>query len=171
MSCFSCGDLISDFIKEYKKIIGKSFFENYLNAIKNNTRTDGNRNREKSLVVMEDDHAILFVPKAQICEWELQLMPKISCANILEADMNLRKSLDRAILLAVKTLESLGAQFVTSIEFSNRFDSKDTDQQLLYSFIPRLPHAPHTFSEAQLRWICGVYPEDFAHACRQEIIK
>ena len=169
MSCFSCGDLISNFIKDYKKTIGKNFFENYLNAIKNNTRTDGNQKGETSLVVMEDDHAILFVPKAQICEWELQLFPKRSCANILEADMNIRKSLDRAILLAVKTLESLGAQFVTSIEFSSRFDSKESGQQLLYSFIPRLPHAPHTFSEAQLRWICGVYPEDFAHACRQEV--
>lgn len=171
MASFSCGDLISDFIKDYKKTIGKNFFQNYINAIKNNTRTDGNQKGETSLIVMEDEHTMLFVPKAQICEWELQLLSTRSCANILEADMNMRKSLDKAILFAVKTLESLGAQFVTSIEFSSRFDKKESGQQLLYSFIPRLPHAPHTFSEAQLRWICGVYPEDFAHACRQEVAK
>jgi len=164
---FACGDLIDDFIKTYRKTTGKNFFKNYLNAIKNNMRTDGNIKGNSSLILMEDDYTILFVPKAQVCEWELQLMPKISCGNIIEADINMRNSLDKSILLAVKTLESLGTQFVTSIEFSKRFCSDNTDQQLLYSFIPRLPYAPATFSEAQLRWICGIYPEDFAHACRQ----
>ena len=166
---FSCGDLISDFTRQYRKATGKNFFGNYLTAIKNNTRTDGAKIGESSLILMEDDHTILFVPKAQICEWELQLMPKTACGNIIEADINMRQSLDRAILTAVKTLESLGAQMVTSIEFSKRFDSKNCDQHLLYSFIPRLPYAPDTFSEAQLRWISGCYPEDFAHACRMAI--
>jgi hypothetical protein len=163
---FSCGDLISDFIRQYKKITDKSFFENYLAAIKNNTRTDGNKIGESSLVLMEDDQIILFAPKAQISEWELQLVPKTICGNIIEADKRMRQSLDRGILTAVKTLEALGAKLVTSIEFSKRFDSTDSDQRLLYSFIPRLPYAPGTFSEAQLRWISGCYPEDFAHACR-----
>jgi len=169
INSFSCGDLIDDFTLDYKKITQENFFTNYFNAIKNNTRTDGNKSGESSLIVMEDDYTILFVPKAQVCEWELQLMPKIPCGNILEADIKMRNSLDKAILLAVKTLESLGSQFVTSIEFSKRFDSDNADQQLLYSFIPRLPYAPDTFSEAQLRWISGVYPEDFAHACRQVV--
>ena len=164
---FSCGDLIDDFTKHYKKTTEKNFFKNYISAIKNNTRTDGNMTGESSLIIMEDDYTILFVPKAQVCEWELQLMPKISCGNILEADINMRNSLDKAILLAITTLETLGVQFVTSIEFSKRFDSTNGEQQLLYSFIPRLPYAPATFSEAQLRWISGIYPEDFAHACRQ----
>ena len=166
---FSCGDLISDFIRQYKKTTDKHFFDNYLAAIQNNTRTDGAKGGESSLILMEDDHTILFVPKAQICEWELQLMPKTPCGNIIEADIKMRKSLDRGILTAVKILESLGAQFVTAIEFSKRFDSTDADQHLLYSFIPRLPYAPDTFSEAQLRWISGCYPEDFAHACRMAI--
>jgi len=166
---FTCGDLINDFISRYKETTGISFFENYLAAVKNNARTDGNNAGKSSLILMEDDHCILFVPKAQISEWELQLMPKSNCGNIIEADINMRQSLDRAILTAVKTLESLGAQFVTSIEFSKRFGLADTDQRLLYSFIPKLPYAPGTFSEAQLRWISGCYPEDFAHACRRQI--
>ena len=169
MTSFSCGDLIDDFIKGYRKITGEKFFKNYLSAIKNNTRTDGKTTGESSLILMEDDHTILFVPKAQICEWELQLMSKTGCGNIIEADFNMRQSLDRAILVAVKTLESLGAQLVTSIEFAKRFDSANKDQHLLYSFIPRLPYAPDTFSEAQLRWIGGCYPEDFARTCRMEI--
>jgi hypothetical protein len=163
---FACGDLIHDFIEQYKKITGKSFFENYLTAIKNNTRTDGKTSGESSLILMEDDYTVLFAPKAQVSEWELQLMPKTSCGNILEANTPMRNSLDRAILMAVKILESLGVQMVTAIEFSKRFDSKNCDQRLLYSFIPRLPYAPATFSEAQLRWISGCYPEDFAHTCR-----
>jgi len=163
---FSCGDLINDFIKQYKRSFDQNFFKNYLSAIKNNTRTDGNKTGESSLILIEDDHTILFVPKAQISEWELQLVAKNSCGNILEADRNMRNSLDSGILTAVKTLETLGAQMVTSIEFSKQFDSKTNDQHLLYSFLPRLPHAPDTFSEAQLRWISGSYPEDFAHACR-----
>jgi len=168
---FACGDLINDFISQYRKTTGVSFFETYLAAVKNNIRTDGNKAGESSLTLMEDDHCILFVPKAQISEWELQLMPKSNCGNIIEADKNMRQSLDRAILTAVKTLESLGAQFVTSIEFSKRFGLTNTDQRLLYSFVPKLPYAPGTFSEAQLRWISGCYPEDFAHACRRQINK
>lgn len=117
-------------------------------------------------MVKEDEHTILFVPKAQISEWELQLMPKTPCGNILEADSNMRKSLDKGILTALTILDSMGAQFVTSIEFSKRFDNFNLDQHLLYSFIPRLPYAPDTFSEAQLRWISGCYPEDIALACR-----
>jgi hypothetical protein len=168
-SSFACGDLIRDFIEQYKRTTGKPFFETYLTAIKNNTRTDGKTIGESSLIIMEDDHTILFAPKAQVSEWELQLMPKTACGNILEAGTHMRESLDRAILTAVKVLESLGVQMVTTIEFSKRFDSKNCDQRLLYSFLPILPHAPATFSEAQLRWISGCYPEDFAHICRVAI--
>ncbi|NOX32812.1 MAG: hypothetical protein GXP56_03610 [Deltaproteobacteria bacterium] len=163
---FACGDLVKDFILQYRKATSKNFFLNYLAAIKNNTRTDKKPGYESSLILLEDDHTILFVPKAQISEWELQLMPKTPCGNILEADTSMRRSLDKAILSAVKTLEFLGAQMVTSIEFSKQFDCQNRDHHLLYSFIPRLPYAPDTFSEAQLRWISGCYPEDFAHACR-----
>lgn len=166
---FSCGDMISNFIRQYKETTNKHFFKNYLTAIQNNTRTDGNKTGESSLILMEDDQTILFVPKAQISEWELQLIPKTPCGNIMEADINMRHSLDQGILTAVKTLESLGAQLITTIEFSKQFDSTHTDQHLLYSFIPRLPYAPGTFSEAQLRWVSGCYPEDFAHACRMAI--
>jgi hypothetical protein len=164
---FACGDLVTDFIDEYEKQIGKSFFDNYLNAIGNNTRTDGRDCGESSLVVRQDEHTVLFVPKAQVCEWELGLMCRKQCANIIQADTGMRNSLDTCILTAVKILEALGASMVTGIEFSGRFDLKDNDQRLMYSFIPRLPHAPDTFSEAQLRWISGNYPEDFAHACRR----
>lgn len=163
---FSCGDLITEFTAQYSKATDKLFFENYLSAIRNNTRTDGKTNADASLIVREDDFTLLFAPKAQVSEWELQLVPKTACGNILEADTAMRNALDKGILLAVKTLENLGSQFVTSIEFSKRFDSQNKDQHLLYSFIPRLPYAPGTFSEAQLRWISGCYPEDFAHACR-----
>lgn len=166
---FSCGDLIHAFTQDYAKETGRPFFETYFAAIKHNTRTDKNPNGPSSLIVFEDDDTLLFVPKAQVCDWELQLMTKTPCGNIIEADTRMRHSLDKAILMAVKTLESLGAQLVTAIEFSKRFDATGTDQRLLYSFIPRLPYAPATFSEAQLRWICGSYPEDFAQACRRAI--
>ncbi len=166
---FACGDLIFDFITHYEKTTGQAFFKNYLDAIKTNTRTDGNPDSESSLVVMEDDHTILFVPKAQVSEWELQLMTKIPCGNIFEADIRMRKSIDKGIFTALKTLDIMGAQLVTSIEFSKRIDTCKSDQHLLYSFIPRLPYAPDTFSEAQLRWISGCYPEDVARACRSII--
>ena len=138
-----------------------------MTALRNNTRTDGKKDGPASLILAEDDHTLLFVPKAQVSEWEVQLMPKTACGNILEADTPMRESLDKAILAAVKALESLGAQFVTTIEFSKRLDSWDTDQRFLYSFIPRLPYSPGTFSEAQLRWISGAYPEDVAQAFRR----
>jgi hypothetical protein len=168
--CFSCGDLVTDFITEFKRSTGKNFFKAYLSAIQNNERTDGKPKASASLIVHEDPRVILFVPKAQTSEWELSLMTKKTCSNILEADTALRASLDHAMLIAIQTLENLGAQMVTAIELSGRFDRKNLGQHLLYSFIPKLPYAPGTFSEAQLRWISGCYPEDFAQACRGAMI-
>jgi hypothetical protein len=164
---YSSGDLVEEFVLSYREKTGKSFFENYLSAINSNTRTDGNLSKDTSLIVFEDENIILFVPKAQTSQFELQLMPKRQCGNVLEADSQMRKSIDRAILISIQTLESLGAKMVTSIEFSKRFDlDKDNDQNIIYSFLPKLPMSPGAFSEAQLRWINGHYPEDFALACR-----
>ncbi len=169
LPAFTCGDLVAAFVRAYEAAHDKPFFDTYIAAIKNNNRTDGTGKGEKSLIVYEDDHVILFAPKAQVSEWELQLMTKARIPHILAADTATRKSLDRGILTAVQVLETLGADMVTGSELSGRFDEKHTGQHLLYSFIPRLPYAPATFSEAQLRWISGIFPEDFAHACRRTL--
>ena len=166
ISTYASGDMIADFVKKYKKNSGKSFFKNYLNAIKTNKRIDNNNLKESSLIIFEDENVVCFVPKAQTSQWEIQLIPITECGNILEADTKMRKSLDKAILIALQTLETFGAEMITSIEFSKRFDSKDTDQQLLYSFLPKVPDSPTTFSQSQLRWITGHYPEDFAALLR-----
>jgi galactose-1-phosphate uridylyltransferase len=68
---------------------------------------DGNDGGEASLVVHEDDRVMLFVPKAQTSQWELQLMPKQAVGNIVEADGAMRHALDRAILTAMRSLSIL----------------------------------------------------------------
>jgi hypothetical protein len=73
------------------------------------------------------------------------------------------------MFVSLRALWAMGAKMVTSIEYSKRFDSPDTGQRLLYSFLPRLPYSPGAFSEAQLRWIDGHYPEDFAGVCRSKV--
>jgi hypothetical protein len=120
-------------------------------------------------VVYRDENVILFVPKAQTSQWELQLMTVNPVANILQADEATRQSLDRGIHTAVKTLAGLGARMITTIEYAGRIASTEPDQRLTYSFLPRLPESPGAFSEAQLRWINGHYPEDFAMACRRKV--
>jgi len=122
-----------------------------------------------SLVVYEDERVMVFVPKAQTSQWELQLMTLAPVGNVLEADSRTRNSLDRAILITMKILTALGARMVTVIEYAKRFDNEDDDQRLLYAFLPRLPESPGAFSEAQMRWINGHYPEDFALACRRRL--
>jgi hypothetical protein len=164
---FACGDLVAEVTARYRAETGQGFFEDYLRAMRGNRRTDG-RPGESSLIVHEDEQIVLFVPKAQTSGWELQLMPVEPVGNILEANIACRAALDRAMLLAQQVLEGLGARLVTSIEYSRRFDSPETDQRLLYAFLPKLPYAPGGFSEAQLRSIVGHYPEDFAAACRAE---
>jgi hypothetical protein len=59
-----------------------------------------------------------FVPKAQTSQWELQLMPKTAVGNIVEADTPMRRSLDRAMLVAVWVLEAMGARMISTIEYS-----------------------------------------------------
>ena len=171
---FSCGDMIAEFINEYHRQTGGDFFQDYLRAIGNNQRMDGLSNGRDSLVVYDDDNVMLFVPKAQTSQWELQLMTKNPVGNIVEADSDTRNSLDKAMLIALRVLTGLGAKMITTIEYAQRFamryDSEsDAEQHLLYVFLTRLPESPGGFSEAQLRWINGHYPEDFAAACREQL--
>jgi hypothetical protein len=112
---------------------------------------------------------MVFAPKAQTSQWELNLIPKKSVGNIVEIDRPMRRSLDRAIFTAVKVLGAMGARMITTIEYSKSILDNDEDQRLLMAFLPRLPESPGAFSEAQLRWIIGHYPEDFAQACRHHI--
>lgn len=162
---YSCGDLVAEFIRSYRRETGQPFFDTYIKAIRTNSRMDGGTG-ESSLIVYQDANVILFVPKAQTSQWELQLMTVKPVGNILEADLNTRKSIDRAMFIAMNTLDALGARMITSMEFSKRFDTQDDDQRLLYCFLPKLPESMGAFSEAELRFINGHYPEDFAIACR-----
>jgi len=168
MKAFACGDMVAELVRAYRRETGQDFFEDLITCLRNNRRTDG-CSGECSLVVFEDEEALLFVPKAQVSQWELQLMPSRPVGNVLEADPACRASLDRAILLALRVFEGLGASMVTCIEYSKRFNSPETGQRLLYSFLPKLPWSPGSFSEAQHRFISGHYPEDFAAACRMKL--
>jgi hypothetical protein len=169
LPAYACGDQIQEFIQRYQRAHGRPFFDCYHQAIAANRRMDGRADRPASLVVHQDEHVVLFAPKAQTSQWELQLMTIGPVGNILEADTAVRTSLNQSLLLAMRALTGLGATMITVIEFSKRFDIADRDQRLLYSFLPRLPESPGAFSEAQLRWINGHYPEDFAAACRLKL--
>jgi len=166
---YGCGDLIRDFAIRYRRETGHSFFDDYIRCIRNNKRMDGLTNAEESLIIHEDQNIILFVPKTQTSQWEIQMITLGPVGNILESDQETRNSIDSAILIAQKVLAGLGAKLVSSIEYSKRLDNLDTDQHLIYAFLPRLPQSPGAFSEAQLRWIMGHYPEDFAAACRSQL--
>jgi hypothetical protein len=166
ISSYSCGDLVTDFVRSYQEAHGSSFFADYAAAIRNNSRTDGKKDLPADLVVFEDENIILFVPKAQTSQWELQLMTSGPVGNILEANSNVRRSLNTGILTAMRMLTGLGAQLITVIEFSKRVGVKNIDQRLLYSFLPKIPYSMGAFSEAESRYISGHYPEDFAIACR-----
>jgi len=163
---YACGDLIHDFIRTYRDATGVDFFTAYIQAVHGNRRTDGRSDGDADLVVHRDENVMLFVPKAQTSQWELQLVTLAPVGNVLEADETMRESLDQALLIAVQTLGNMGARMITTIEYAKRFDAGDTGQHLMYCFLPRLPESPGAFSEAQLRWINGHYPEDFAAVCR-----
>ena len=177
MPSFGCGDMIVEVMQSYQKDKNSDFFSDYLACIRENVRMDDRKDLESSLIVWEDEHAILFVPKAQTSQWELQLMAKENkdgeiIGNILEADTASRISLNRGIFLAQKALAGLGARMVTSIEYPKRIGKAGAaGQHLLYSLLPKLPQSPGAFSEAQLRFINGHYPEDFATVCRQQLQK
>lgn len=169
---YCCGDLVADVIERYRADYRSDFFNDYLRAIANNTRMDGGGG-ERSLVVWRDAHVLLFVPKAQVSQWELQLMVIADASlgpvgNILEANTAVRRSLDTGILKAQQVLARLGATMVTSIEYSKRIGLAN-GQRLLYAFLPKLPWSMGAFSEAQGRFILGHYPEDFAEACRLQL--
>jgi hypothetical protein len=163
---YACGDMIHSFIEDYGRRTSAEFFSCYEKAIASNQRMDGRKNRPAGLQVYADKRVMLFVPKAQTSQWELQLMPLEPVGNIIEADEGMRESLDKGLLIAMHILTSMGATMVTVFEYGKRFHRLDSSQRLLYVLAPRLPESPGAFSEAQLRWINGHYPEDFALACR-----
>lgn len=175
LSSYCCGDLITEVIEQYSQEHRGDFFSDYRLAIDNNKRMDERIDLPSSLVVWRDERVMLFVPKAQTSQWELQLMTLPDAdeklvGNIFECDSTMRHSLDTGILMAQKALAGIGARMVTSIEYSKRMTAEeDLQQPLLYAFLPRLPESPGAFSEAQLRFINGHYPEDFATVCRNQI--
>lgn len=166
MPAYSCGDLVAEFVRSYQAEYNSGFFNDYLAAIHNNSRIDGKQNLPSELIIFEDEHIILFVPKAQTSQWELQLLTLAPVGNILEADVNVHRSLNNGILTGMRILTGLGARMITVIEFSKRIGTRDIDQRLLYSFLPKIPYSMGAFSEAEKRYVSGHYPEDFAYACR-----
>jgi hypothetical protein len=171
---FSCGDMITEAIEQYRAAFKSSLFHDYYQAIIGNQRMDGRSDLSRELIVWQDERVLLFVPKAQTSQWELQIMTKPGTdqsfvGHVIEADQALRRSLDSAILKAQQALAGRGAKLVTTIEYSKRFASKRQDQPLIYCFMPKLPQSPGAFSEIQLRFINGHYPEDFAAVCRQSL--
>ena len=172
MISYSCGDQVAEVVEQYRQETSKDFFSDYLLCIRKNERPD-NGEGEKELIVFADENVMLFVPKAQMSQWELQLMVIADSGsepvgNVLEADSRVRLSLDRAILAAQHIFAGLGAEMVTSLEYSKRLGITN-GQRLLYSFLPKLPWSMGAFSEAQQRYICGHFPEDFAVACRTKL--
>jgi hypothetical protein len=169
---YGCGDQVYAFIKRYREETGHHFFDDYLKAIECNRRMDrADHNNVASLVVHADDYVILFVPKAQTSQWELNLMTRKPFANIIETDAAVRRSLDSAMHKAMTVLTTLGVKMISVIEFSGRFGVYDEKQHLLYSFLPKIPYSMGAFTEAQQRYINGHYPEDFAKACRNVMIE
>lgn len=168
LAAFACGDLVADFCRRYHRETGNAFFNDYLAAIRANTRMD-DLGRDTSLIIHEDEHVMVFVPKAQTSQWEVQIMTTGKVGNILELSTAARRSLDTAFFLAVKALHGIGVKLMCSIEYSKRFTSQDDDQRLLYALLPKLPHSPGAFSESQLRWISGHFPEDLATALRAQL--
>jgi hypothetical protein len=168
-SSYSCGDLVADFVSSYQAEYQSSFFVDYIKAVRSNKRMDGRDDLVADLVVYEDEHVMLFVPKAQTSQWELQLVTLDEVGNILEADSSVRASLNRGIITAMRVLTRMGARMITVIEFPKRIGVTDIDQRLLYSFLPKIPYSMGAFSEAQQRYINGHYPEDFATVCRLQL--
>ena len=168
---YAQGDRIAQFTKEYQEKTGKGFFETYLRAIQSNRRLDGLTDKARDLTIYQDENVVVFVPKAQRSQGEIQILSKVHCGNIVEADTGIRHSLDRAILLTMKILENLGVELFNAFEISKRLDNFDKDQRLIYCFFPRHPQSPGGFSEFQQRWINNHYPEDFAKTCREELGK
>ena len=166
---YAIGDMVADFCFNFANACNTPFFDAYLKAIKNNERTDGKSGLPSSLIIWEDENVMLFVPKAQRSQGEIQIITKQRAGNILETNSEIRRSLDKAILLAIRTLDNMGAEMVTCGEISKRFDNPDDDQRLLYFFLPRHCDSPGAFSERQERWITGHYPEDFAEAARRSM--
>ena len=174
MVSYSCGDQVAEVVEQYRQENGSDFFSDYIRCIRENERLDGGEIiGEKSLIVYADDNVLLFVPKAQVSQWELQLIVTADqegqpVGNVLEASAKVRASIDRGILMAQHIFAGLGAKMVTSIEYSKRLGMQN-GQRLLYAFLPKLPWSMGAFSEAQQRYICGHFPEDFAVACRDQM--
>lgn len=168
---YSCGDQVAEAIAQYRQDYGGDFFQDYLRCIRENERPDRDPAKERSLIVHEDANVLLFAPKAQTSQWELQLMVIADAngqpiGNVLEADTAVRGSIDHGILLAQHIFAKLGARMVTSVEYSKRIGLHN-GQRLLYAFLPKLPWSMGAFSEAQNRFISSHFSEDFAVRCRQ----
>lgn len=175
MQSYACGDLLADVIGQYKDKYDRDYFRDYEAALNNNRRMDGREDLPSSLIIHKDENVIVFVPKAQTSQWEVQVMATadkkgLFVGNILEASESIRDSFDKGIFIAQQALAGLGAKMVTSIEYSKPL-GEARNQPLIYALLPRLPESPGAFSENQMRFINGHFPEDFARALRKALSK
>ena len=76
-AALGCGDMIAEVIDQYRHACGGDFFADYQRAIAANRRMDGRGDLESDLVIWSDANCLLFVPKAQTSQWELQLMTRV----------------------------------------------------------------------------------------------
>ena len=159
LPAYACGDLVGDFVRAYRHETGKGFFDCYARAIRENRRMDGDGRAERSLVVHEDERVMVFVPKAQTSQWELQLMPKAAVGNIVEADTSLRRSLDRAMCVAARVLGSMGARMVTTIEYSvpNRSHIRLEIFNLLGQKVETLVDETQSPGQYKVKWDAGKF--------------
>jgi len=170
LNSYAIGDLVSDFCKEFRNSYNISLFDSLIKAIKTNKRTNPFCNSQRnSLIAYEDENVIVYVPKAQRFQSEVHIMVTNPMGNIVEIDLKTRRSLDKALFLTIKGLYEMGARMVTCCEASKRIDDISRDQHLFYYLLPKNPISPGSFSEWQLRWICGHYPEDFAYVLSNKI--
>jgi len=170
IASYAVGDLVAEVCKEFRRHYNINFFDALIKAIKSNKRTDYRDDPERSsLVVYEDENVMIYVPKAQRFQSEVHIVTLNPIGNILEADTKTRQSLNKALFLAVRGLYEIGARMITCCEASKRIDDLSQDQHLIYYLLPKNPISPGTFSEWQLRWICGHYPEDYAYILSKKI--
>jgi len=150
---YHAGDTIGALCKAYKNEHDRDYLGDYMEALKN-----------FSLIIDEDEHALLYVPIAQRFNYELQIMIKEpNIGNILQTSVAIRQSIARLEYLAYSIYQhhDININSFNTVMHSTRFSAhNDYNQRMIISIYPRTTIV--AFSELAGRYVVDSFPWEVA---------
>jgi galactose-1-phosphate uridylyltransferase len=170
---FNAGDQIACMYHAWReKYSGRNFLDDYSTALRSPIPLDAGSQEEGgegSLIIAENEHAILYVPIAQHYRLEMQVMLKAPCvSNILKTTPEIRRGIAELEATALTAYRLQGINSLNTLLYAGRFSqADDVDQRIIVSICPRT--SVFAWAEMLGRFVIDEFPWQCAEKFRASL--